>query len=115
MGSLSSQFSEEDLEFIETKKPQELKSKMTNKVKKKVKPELDLRGMRYEEAELELDRYIDDCLIANIPFATIIHGYGTLTLRKLVKNYVANCPHIKSNRDGEGNEGGNGVTIINFK
>lgn len=115
MGSLSSQFSEDELEFIESKKPQELKSRMTNKVKKIVKTELDLRGMRYEEAELELDRYIDDCLIANIPFATIIHGYGTLTLRKLVKNYVEQCPHIKSYRDGEGNEGGNGVTVINFK
>ncbi len=115
MGALSSTFKETDFEFIEEKKPQVLKSKVTSKVKKRVKAELDLRGMRYEEARIELDRYIDACILANMPFASIIHGYGTLTLRKLVKSYLDSNSLVKSHRDGEGNEGGQGVTVVNFK
>lgn len=115
MGALSSTFKEDEFEFIEEKKPQVLKSKMTSKIKPKVQAELDLRGMRYEEAKIELDRYIDQCIVANMPFASIIHGYGTLTLRKLVKSYLDSNNLIKSHRDGEGSEGGQGVTIVNFK
>jgi len=89
--------------------------RVRSNIKKSVKAELDLRGMRYDEAEISLDKYIDDCLVTNMPFATIIHGYGTLTLRKLVKTYVDKNSHIKSHRDGEGGEGGTGVTVVNFK
>ena len=71
--------------------------------------------MRYEEAEYALDKYLDDCLIANVPFARIIHGYGTLTLRKLVKSYLSKSKNISSYRDGEGGEGGSGVTVVYFK
>ena len=115
MGSMSSQFSEDQMEFIETKKPKELKGRVKSKIKKRVSPELDLRGMRYDEARIELDRYIDDCLLTNMPFASIIHGFGTLTLRKLVKTYLDKNSLVKSHRDGEGNEGGQGVTVVYFK
>ena len=114
--SLTSQFFEEEIEFIEhPKKENNGVSRIRSNIKKSVKPELDLRGMRYDEAEMSLDKYIDDCLVTNMPFATIIHGYGTLTLRKLVKTYVAKNNHIQSYRDGEGGEGGTGVTVVNFK
>jgi len=116
MGSLTSQFAEDQIEFIERKKDTSKKiNKIKSNIKKSVKPELDLRGMRYEEAEYALDKYIDDCLVVSIPFVTIIHGYGTLTLRKLVKSYLNKNNRIKSHRDGEGGEGGTGVTIVNFK
>ena len=71
--------------------------------------------MRYEEAEMALDKYIDDCLVVNTPYVTIIHGYGTLTLRKLVKTYLDKHSHVKSHRNGEGGEGGTGVTVVHFK
>jgi len=116
MGTLTSQFDENQIEFIEHKSPQKKnQSRMKSKVKKSVRPELDLRGMRYEEAHTALDKYIDDCLVSNLPFATIIHGFGTLTIRKLVKEYLSTNKSISSYRDGDGNEGGNGVTIVNFK
>ena len=116
MGSLTSQFSEDQIEFVKrVKKSNKPANKIKSNIKKSVKPELDLRGMRYEEAEFALDKYIDDCLIVNIPFVTIIHGYGTLTLRKLVKSYLDKNSHVKNHRDGEGGEGGTGVTVVNFK
>lgn len=116
MGTLSSQFAEDQFEFIQKviidRKPQ---SQMKLNVKKHVKSECDLRGMRYEEAQFALEKYIDDCLVSNMPYASIIHGYGTLTIRKLVKEYVSKNRSIVRHRDGEGSEGGNGVTVIYFK
>lgn len=115
MGVLSSQYDESEFEFIEPKKPKKETSKAISTAKHQAKAELDLRGMRYEEAKIELDRYIDRCLVANQPYATIIHGFGTLTLRTLVKTYLDKHSHVASHRDGEGNEGGQGVTVVKFK
>ncbi len=114
MGILNSQFSEDQFEFVERKKKEEPKGYMKSKVVKKARLELDLRGMRYEEARHELDKYIDDCIVTNMPHASVIHGFGTLTLRKLVKGYLDKHPQVKSHRDGEGGEGGQGVTIVYF-
>ncbi|MCD6482628.1 MAG: endonuclease MutS2 [Candidatus Izimaplasma sp.] len=116
MGTLNSVFKEDQFEFVKRtiKKPNKI-NKISSNIKKNIKTELDLRGMRYEEAEYALDKYIDDCLVVNIPFASIIHGYGTLTLRKLVKTYLKNNKHVLSYRDGEGGEGGSGVTVVYFK
>ncbi|MCF7925310.1 MAG: endonuclease MutS2 [Candidatus Izimaplasma sp.] len=115
MGSLSLNLEEEDFEFIEQKTLPKQTVSVKSKVKKFTPTTLDLRGMRYEEANIALDKYIDDCLLSNVPKATIIHGFGTLTLRKLVKSYVENHPQIASYRDGKGNEGGNGATVIELK
>ena len=116
MGSLTSQYAEDQFEFVESKViDQKPKGQMKSMVKKFVKSELDLRGMRYEEAYASLDKYVDDCVVSNMPFAQIIHGYGTLTIRKLVKEYVSKHRSIERHRDGEGSEGGNGVTVIYFK
>ena len=116
MGTLNSVFKENQFEFVKrTIKKDNKINKISSNIKKNIKTELDLRGMRYEEAEYALDKYIDDCLVVNIPFASIIHGYGTLTLRKLVKTYLKNNKHVLSYRDGEGGEGGSGVTVVYFK
>ena len=115
MGILNSQFSEDQFEFVERKVKEEPKGTMKSKVVKKAKLELDLRGMRYEEAKFELDKYIDDCLVTHMPQGSIIHGYGTLTLRKLVKNYLDKHTMVESHRDGEAGEGGSGVTVFYLK
>ena len=115
MGTLTMTLSEDEFEFIEHKEAPKQTVTVKSKVKKYTPTTLDLRGLRYEEAKQKLDKYVDDCVLSNIPFATIIHGYGTLTLRKMVKEYVAKHPQIKSHRDGKGNEGGNGATVIELK
>ena len=50
-----------------------------------------------------------------MPFASIIHGFGTLALRKMVHDHLDKHPLVERYRDGEGGEGGQGVTIIYFK
>lgn len=115
MGTLTSQFSEDQFEFIEQKKKEEQKPVFKSPKRKSVKSELDLRGMRYEEAKFALDKYIDDCVVSNLPYAQIIHGFGTLTLRKLVKEYLSSHKLVEKHRDGEAGEGGQGVTVVYFK
>ena len=76
---------------------------------------LDLRGMRYDEAKEALDKYIDELLVAGLKSATIIHGYGTGTIREMVQDYLKKCKYIDSYRYGQGGEGGLGVTVITLK
>lgn len=105
-----------DLIFV--KKKQEQKEIETRPVSRimtagsTVKTELDLRGQRYEDAMLQLEKYVDDALVQSYPRVTIIHGKGTGALRKGVEKFIKTHPHIKSHRFGAHNEGGSGVTII---
>jgi DNA mismatch repair protein MutS2 len=80
-----------------------------------VKTDLDLRGERYEDALLKLEKYIDDSLLAGYPRVSIIHGKGTGALRKGVQDFVKKHPNIASSRPGANGEGGSGVTVIEFR
>lgn len=79
------------------------------------KTELDIRGMNIEEAFVELDKFIDDCLIASIPQARIIHGKGTGVLRNAVQTYLRKHKSVRTFRLGVYGEGENGVSIVEFK
>lgn len=74
--------------------------------------ELDLRGKRADEIEPELDSYLNDVSLAGFPQVRIIHGYGTGTVRQIVRAMLASHPLVKSFRPGEVGEGGDGVTIV---
>jgi len=97
---------------------EKLKTSTKNIIKAKsssIKSEIDLRGMTLDEALLELDKYIDDASIAGIKQAYIIHGKGTGVLREGIRDYIKKHKNIKSYRTGNYNEGGEGVTVIEFK
>jgi len=76
--------------------------------------ELDIRGQRVEEMLPQLEKYLDDAYLANMPWVRIIHGKGTGTLRQVVRETLHRHPLVKSYRPGETNEGGNGVTVVTF-
>ncbi|MDC3412588.1 endonuclease MutS2 [Aquibacillus sp. 3ASR75-11] len=80
-----------------------------------VKTELDLRGERFEDAIHRLEKYVDDALLAGYPRVSIIHGKGTGALRTGVKEFAKKHRQIASYHDGGMNEGGNGVTVLEFK
>ncbi len=115
MGRLTSVFKEQEFEIAEKQTPKKTTPKAKMPEKKSVSSTLDLRGMRVHEAEEALVKYLDDCAVSGMPFASIIHGFGTLAVRKMVKQHVQNSPYIARHRDGEGNEGGQGVTIVYFE
>ncbi|MCX8046967.1 MAG: Smr/MutS family protein, partial [Anoxybacillus gonensis] len=77
--------------------------------------ELDLRGERYDDALLRVEKYIDDAVLAGYPRVSIIHGKGTGALRKGVQQYLQNHRSVKSIRFGEATEGGTGVTIVELQ
>lgn len=80
-----------------------------------VKTELDLRGERFEEAVMKLEKYLDDALLAGYPKVSIIHGKGTGALRKGVKEFAQKHPRISDARPGASGEGGSGVTILELR
>jgi DNA mismatch repair protein MutS2 len=73
--------------------------------------ELDLRGQRVEDALDALDRYLESAYLAGLPFVRIIHGKGTGRLRQVVRESLAQSPHVKNWEAGVEKEGGEGVTV----
>jgi DNA mismatch repair protein MutS2 len=59
------------------------------------KREIDIRGMRAEDVTNQLERYIDNALTANISELKILHGTGAGVLRKMVHDFLKNCPYVK--------------------
>lgn len=116
MGSITTRLNEDEFDVIES--PEQIQAKTKNvskKVTSKVKAQLDLRGMRYEEAELELDNYIDQALLANLIQITIVHGIGTGVIREMVQKKLQKHRHIKSYEYAPINAGGSGATIAILK
>ncbi|MDD5702034.1 MAG: endonuclease MutS2 [Dehalococcoidales bacterium] len=81
-------------------------------VRRPVSMELDLRGKRAEEVEVELDSYLNDASLANLPEVRIIHGVGTGTVRQIVRQFLAAHPLVSSFRSGKREEGGDGSTVV---
>ena len=94
----------------ETTKPREIMTDI-----KTVKYELDLRGYLVDDAILEIDAFIDDCIRTGRSEFNIIHGKGTGALRAGVQNYLKTHPRVKSFRIGAYGEGDAGVTVVTLK
>ncbi|WP_040683059.1 endonuclease MutS2 [Thermosinus carboxydivorans] len=80
-----------------------------------VSREIDVRGMTVAEAETVLEKYLDDALLAGLSEVNVIHGKGTGALRKGVRSYLKDHPHVVETRIGELSEGGDGVTVVKLK
>ena len=106
-----------ELELVDKKDTPKPKINVTRSIvsKAQVSLSLDLRGERYEDAKEKLDKYFDDALLAGLKQFTIIHGYGTGTIRNLVQNYLKNHKLVESYRYGGQGEGGMGSTVVTLK
>jgi DNA mismatch repair protein MutS2 len=84
------------------------------------KRELDIRGLRVDEALDNLIAYIDDALMVNAEQVSILHGTGTGALKQVVRDYLAerqkSMRRLKSGdisfHDGDPDRGGAGITIV---
>src|SRR6056297_918714 len=76
---------------------------------------LDLRGLRYDEAQMKLDKYLDDARLAGYKTVEIIHGKGTGALRDAVQEILEKNNWVNNYRYGNQSEGGMGVTIVKIK
>ena len=95
----------------------------TSKVKKtnydlaintKVGIELNLIGMRVEEAKNALIKYLDNCRLKHLSQVRIIHGFGSGALRNMVRSYLDTQKDL-THRPGGEHEGGGGCTVVLFK
>ncbi len=77
--------------------------------------EIHLRAMRAEDAERELERFIDDAVLAGLDSVRIVHGKGEGILRKITQEYLRRHPHVRSHKLADASEGGEGVTVAVFR
>lgn len=82
---------------------------------KQVGLELDVRGMLVDEANIMVDRYLDDAYNAGLSEVNIIHGKGTGALRAGVQAFLKRHPLVKGYRMGSYGEGDAGVTVVTLK
>ncbi len=76
---------------------------------------VDVRGLRADEAEAEIDRFLDRLLRESRTAGFVIHGHGTGALRKAIRRFLAGSSYVARHRPGEQNEGGDGVTVVWLK
>ncbi len=74
--------------------------------------EVRLRHLTVDEAMLEIDRGLNEALLAGARQMMVIHGKSGGTLRLLVRQQLGKHPLVKSLRAGGWGEGGAGVTIV---
>ena len=77
-------------------------------------PEIDIRGMRGDEALQAITYYIDDAILVGASRVRILHGTGTGALRQLIRQYLKTIPQVSSARDEHVQFGGAGITIVEF-
>ena len=116
MGILKMDSNIKNVKKIEGENQTEKNIKKVYSVKKamNISASLDLRGQRYDEAMRNLDKYLDDAMLAGLDQAKIIHGKGTGALIKGVSEILKTDKRIDSYRFGDDKEGGYGVTIVKF-
>ena len=82
---------------------------------KNISAEISLRGMTVDEALYELEKYLDQAILAGLNRFRVIHGKGTGTLRLAVQQYLKENPLVKTVYIAEQNEGGMGASVVELK
>ncbi len=77
--------------------------------------EVDLRGLTGEEAEQSVLSALDAAVLAEHPYLRIIHGKGTGVVRDRVQRVVARDRRVRSHAFAPANQGGTGVTVVEFE
>jgi DNA mismatch repair protein MutS2 len=80
--------------------------------RKKFKLELDVRGMRADEALQSVMYYLDDAISLGTGEVRILHGTGTGALRSVIRQYLDTCAGVSSFRDEHVQFGGAGITVV---
>ena len=93
--------------FISSSTTDEMRNKQLN-----FKQDIDVRGMRADEAIQAVSYFIDDATQFNIKQVRILHGTGYGILRQRIREYLNTVPNIKSFKDEHVQFGGAGITVV---
>ncbi len=78
------------------------------------KQDIDVRGMRGDEALQAVTYFIDDAILVGMDRVRILHGTGTGILRTLIRQYLSTVPSIRHYADEHVQFGGAGITVVDF-
>ena len=78
------------------------------------KQDIDVRGMRGDEAINAVTYFIDDAILVGVSRVRILHGTGTGILRQLIRQYLATVPNVSHFRDEHVQFGGAGITVVDL-
>ena len=76
--------------------------------------DLDVRGMRGDEALNAVQHFIDDAILVGMSRVRILHGKGNGILRQLIRQYLQSVPNVTSCKDEHVQFGGAGITVVDF-
>ena len=76
--------------------------------------DLDVRGMRGDEALNAVQHFIDDAILVGMPRVRILHGKGNGILRQLIRQYLQSVPNVTACKDEHVQFGGAGITVVDF-
>ena len=76
--------------------------------------DLDIRGLRADEALDVVTHFIDDAILIGMPRVRILHGTGTGALRQLVRQYLGTVPNVEKFHDENVQFGGAGITVVDI-
>ncbi|MBP0989887.1 MAG: endonuclease MutS2 [Oscillospiraceae bacterium] len=117
-GIIKTKVSVDELRLIDKKKVSyqgSVTKNITSSADRNIRTELDLRGKDSEEAIMDMEAYLDECILLGIRHVTLIHGKGSGVLRSVVRQKLKNNKAVKSYRSGVFGEGEDGVTIVELK
>ena len=78
------------------------------------KQDIDVRGMRGDEAINAVTYFIDDAILVGVPRVRILHGTGSGILRTLIREYLATIPNVVHFQDEHVQFGGHGITVVDL-
>ena len=76
--------------------------------------DLDVRGMRGDEALNAVQHFIDDTILVGMSRVRILHGKGNGILRQLIRQYLQSVPNVSGYKDEHVQFGGAGITVVDF-
>lgn len=121
IGIMKANINLKDLMVLESEpmeKPQNKGSRYGNLYKAKaqsISVSINVQGKNLDDAEYEVDKYLDDAYMAGLREVTVIHGRGEGILKDGLRQLFRRHKHVASYRKGRYNEGGEGVTIVTLK
>ena len=78
------------------------------------KQDIDVRGMRGDEALQAITYFVDDAILVGMDRVRILHGTGTGILRTLIRQYLSTVPGVSHYADEHVQFGGAGITVVDF-
>ncbi|MBT9168541.1 MAG: Endonuclease MutS2 [Syntrophomonadaceae bacterium] len=117
MGAIRVQVEVSDLSLSQpSKKPDDRQSVSPLPVgRSSLSRELDLRGLTLDEAEIKVEDYLAEAIVAGLQEVRLIHGKGTGRLRAGLKQYLQGHASVEFLRIGQPNEGGTGATVVKLR